>query len=91
MRLRRLNRDAFAHFTPYATYSHGVTRPLTNTDINGRNGTWASSNPAVMLVGPAGKAFALTTGTARISFVFRLAGPVSSWDMKVTAVESPNY
>jgi hypothetical protein len=70
-------------FTPYGTYSDGVTRPMLNSDITGASGTWTSSNPAVMYVTPTGIAYALSAGTAWIYYRSPEGVSFSPWGMTV--------
>jgi hypothetical protein len=72
-------------FTPYATYSDGVTRPMLTTDITGASGTWTSNNPAVMYVNPYGYAVALSPGTAWIYYKSPTGVTFSPWVMTVNS------
>jgi hypothetical protein len=75
-------------FTPQATWSDGVNRPMLNDDYNGlRGGTWTSSNPFVMTINQQGQAYAYGPGTARISFKTANGIMFSPWDMTITAIE----
>jgi hypothetical protein len=73
-------------FTPQATWSDGVTRPVLNSDYNGLKGVWTSSNPKVMYVNQQGQAFAYTAGTTTISFKTESGIPFSPWIMTVQTV-----
>jgi len=55
-------------FTPVGLYRNVAYEPITNTNIYGASGTWASSNPLVMYVNPQGLAYALSGGTANITY-----------------------
>jgi lysophospholipase L1-like esterase len=70
-------------FTPQAWFNSGPTLPLLNADLNGRVGTWASSNPAVMVVDQDGLAFALGAGQAAITFQTNTGLNFSEWIMYV--------
>jgi hypothetical protein len=70
-------------FIPIGVYSDGVARPILNTNFAGMNGTWTSSNLAVMYVSQDGTAIALAPGKARISFTSLNGVQFSPWDMTV--------
>jgi hypothetical protein len=71
-------------FTPYGQYTGGLVEPLTNTNyLTGSNGTWASSDPLVMFVNQSGHAWALTTGTANISYVSPTGVKLNMWTMHI--------
>jgi hypothetical protein len=72
-------------FTPWGAYSDGVTRPLLNTNFVGSSGTWTSNNPSVMYVTPNGLAYALSPGTAWISYVSPGGVSFSPWVMTVSS------
>jgi hypothetical protein len=56
-------------FTPYGIYSGlAAAQPMLNANYAGATGTWASSNPLVMYVSQTGLAWALTPGTAAITY-----------------------
>ncbi len=55
-------------FTAYGFYSDGIPRVLLNTNINGLIGTWSSSNPSVLYIGPNGEAYAYAPGESTINF-----------------------
>jgi hypothetical protein len=71
-------------FVPYGVYSDGSTRTLTNTNLAGSSGTWTSSNPGVMAVSQSGQSWAISPGTARISYRSPNGIGFSPWDMTVT-------
>lgn len=75
--------DAILQFTPVGFYSDGSTHLFMNTNFQGSNGTWTSSNPTVMRVDQDGVAWALYPGTARISYVSPSGVHFSPWDMTV--------
>jgi hypothetical protein len=75
-------------FTPQATYSDGVTRPMWNqpTDVFNSTatvGTWWSTNPKVMDVDQHGHAVAYTAGTANIWFKTASGATFAPWTMYV--------
>jgi len=70
-------------FTPWGTYSDGITRPLLNSNFAGSSGTWTSNNPSVMYVTQTGIAYALSPGTAWISYVSPEGVGFSPWVMTV--------
>jgi hypothetical protein len=72
-------------FTPWGTYSDGGTRPLLNSNFAGSSGIWTSNNPSVMYVTANGHAFALSPGTAWISYVSPEGVSFSPWVMTVTS------
>jgi GDSL-like Lipase/Acylhydrolase family len=72
-------------FTPWGTYSDNVTRPLLNSNFAGSSGTWTSNNPSVMYVTPNGLAYALSPGTAWISYVSPQGVAFSPWVMTVSS------
>jgi hypothetical protein len=55
-------------FVANGAYSDGSTRTLTNTNFAGSSGTWTSSNPGVMVITQSGQSWAISPGTARISY-----------------------
>jgi lysophospholipase L1-like esterase len=71
-------------FVPYGAYSDGSTRTLTNTNFAGSSGTWTSSNPGVMVITQSGQSWAISPGTARISYRSPNGIYFSPWDMTVT-------
>jgi hypothetical protein len=74
---------ATVQFTPQATWTDGVTRPMTNVPYGGALGTWSSSNPKVMTVDQQGFAYAYTPGTATIHFTSATGQVFSPWGMTV--------
>ena len=76
---------AGVQFTPQATWSDGVTRPMQNVPYGGAAGTWTSSNPKVMSVNQQGFAYAFTPGTAQIWFKSASGQTFSPWTMTVFA------
>jgi hypothetical protein len=73
-------------FVPQAKWSDGVVRPMLNQDFNGLQGTWTSSNPAVMYVNQQGQAFPYSVGKANISFKSASGVVFSPWTMTVGLV-----
>jgi hypothetical protein len=78
---------AGVQFTPQATWSDGVTRPMWNIPYNAFNnasmGTWWSTNPKVMSVDQQGHAVAYTSGTAAIWFKSASGVTFAPWTMTV--------
>jgi lysophospholipase L1-like esterase len=72
-------------FTPYGWYSNGLVEPFINSNYVGSSGTWASSNPLVMYVSQTGVAWALTPGTAAITYTAPSGVKFSEWIMYVEA------
>jgi hypothetical protein len=72
-------------FTPYGSYNHGLLEPLINSNYVGSSGTWASNNPLVMYVNQTGVAWALTPGTAAITYTSPSGVKFSEWIMYVGA------
>jgi hypothetical protein len=75
-------------FTPQATWSDGVTRPMWNLPYQGAFntaalGTWWSSNPKVMTINQQGHAVAYTSGTAQMWFKSATGQTFSPWTMTV--------
>ena len=70
-------------FTPQATWSDGVTRPMLNANYDGMQGIWTSSNPSVMYVSQQGVALSIGPGTTSISFVTASGSHFSPWTMTV--------
>jgi hypothetical protein len=75
---------ATVQFTPQATWTDGVTRPMTNVPYGGVLGTWSSSNPKIMTVDQQGFAYAYTPGTATIHFTSTTGQVFSPWGMSVS-------
>lgn len=79
---------ATLQFTPQATWTDGVTRPMTNVPYGGGVlGTWWSSNPKVVAVDQHGLVSAYIPGTALIWFESATGQTFSPWG--VTVVQWP--
>jgi hypothetical protein len=76
---------AGVQFTPQATWSDGVTRPMTNIPYGGVIGTWWSSNAKVITINQQGFAYAYTPGTANIWFQSASGHTFSPWTMTILA------
>jgi hypothetical protein len=74
---------ATLQFTPTATWTDGVSRPMTNVPYGGVLGTWSSSNPKVVGIDQHGFASAYTPGTAMIHFTSATGQVFSPWGMTV--------
>ena len=72
-------------FTPYGWYNNGLVEPFINSSYIGSSGTWASSNPLVMYVSQTGVAWALTPGTATITYTSPSGVKFSEWIMYIRA------
>ena len=72
-------------FTPYGWYNNGLVEPFINSNYVGSSGTWASSNPLVMYVSQTGVAWALTPGTAAITYTAPSGVKFNEWIMYVGA------
>ena len=72
-------------FTPYGWYNNGLVEPFINSNYVGSSGTWASSNPLVMYVSQTGVAWALTPGTAAITYTSPSGVKFNEWVMYVGA------
>ena len=71
-------------FTPYGVYSGlAAAQPMLNSNYAGATGTWASSNPLVMYVSQTGLAWAITSGTAIITYTSPTGVKFSEWIMYV--------
>ncbi len=70
-------------FTPQATWSDGVTRPMLNPNYDGMQGIWSSSNPDVMYINQQGVALSIGPGTTSISFTTANGRHFSPWTMYV--------
>jgi uncharacterized protein YjdB len=57
---------------------------MLNSNYAGATGTWASSNPLVMYVSQSGLAWALTAGTANITYTSPTGVKFSEWTMYVS-------
>ena len=77
-------------FTPQATWSDGVTRPMLNANYDGMQGIWSSSNPSVMYISQQGVALSIGPGTTSISFVTASGSHFSPWTMTVQQESSTN-
>jgi hypothetical protein len=83
---------ASVQFTPQATWTDGVTRPMQNTPSGGTLGTWWSTNPGVMSVNQQGLAYAYNPGTAQIWFKSASGNTFSPWTMNIGPVNQyANY
>jgi hypothetical protein len=76
---------ATLQFTPQATWTDGVTRPMTNVPYHGVLGTWWSSAPKIAGVDQHGFVSAYAPGTATIWFQSATGQTFSPWTMTVTA------
>jgi hypothetical protein len=74
---------AVVQFTPVGYYSDGSQHPMLNTSFQGASGTWASSNPLVMYVNQKGLAWAISSGTASITYTAPNGVAFSRWVMYV--------
>jgi hypothetical protein len=82
--LNTVSPGATLQFTPQATWTDGVTRPMTNVPYGGGVlGTWWSSNPKVVAVDQHGIASAYIPGTATIWFQSATGQTFSPWGMTV--------
>jgi hypothetical protein len=71
-------------FTPYGVYSGlAAAQPLMNSNYAGSTGTWASSNPLVMYVSQTGLAWAISEGTANITYTSPNGVKFSEWTMHI--------
>lgn len=70
-------------FTAIGTYAGGAIYPQTNANIVGATGTWTSSNPLVMYIGPTGLAWTLSAGTAIIRYTSPNGIGFSEWVMHI--------
>ncbi len=71
-------------FTPYGWYNNNpLVAPFVNSPFNGPTGTWTSSNPLVMTVTQSGFAYALTPGTAAITYTSPTGVKFNEWIMNV--------
>jgi lysophospholipase L1-like esterase len=76
--------NAVVQFTPYGYYAGSLVEPFINDSYAGSNGTWASSNPLVMYVNQRGLAYALSVGSAAITYTSPSGVKFSEWVMNVT-------
>jgi hypothetical protein len=74
---------AVVKFIPIGYYSDGSQHALINSTFQGSSGTWTSSNPLVMYVSQTGLAWAISTGTARITYTSPTGVVFSPWVMYV--------
>jgi hypothetical protein len=85
-------------FTPQATWSDGVTRPMLNSPYGEAQGIWWSTNPNVLAVNQHGVAYAYSTalpivpfgtgtGTAQVWFQTSTGHTFSPWGMTVVQPE----
>jgi len=74
-------------FTPYGWYNNGLVEPFVNNTFAGSNGTWASSNPLVMSVSQTGLAWALSPGTAAITYTSPSGVKFNEWIMYIGALQ----
>jgi hypothetical protein len=74
---------AVVQFTPVGYYSDGSQHPMLNTTFQGGSGTWASSNPLVMYVNQKGLAWAISAGTASITYTAPNGVAFSRWVMYI--------
>jgi hypothetical protein len=74
---------AVVQFTPVGYYSDGSQHPMLNTSFQGASGTWASSNPLVMYVNQKGLAWAISAGTASITYTAPNGVQFSRWVMYI--------
>jgi hypothetical protein len=69
-------------FTPYGVYSGlAAAQPMLNSKYAGATGTWASSNPLVFYVSQTGLAWAISHGTAIITYTSPTGVKFSEWIM----------
>jgi hypothetical protein len=71
-------------FTPQATWTDGVTRPMLNVPIGGVLGTWSSSNPKIAAVDRNGVVNAYSPGTTTIHFTTAAGQVFSPWGLTVS-------
>jgi GDSL-like Lipase/Acylhydrolase family/Bacterial Ig-like domain (group 2) len=74
-------------FTPYGWYNNGLVEPFVNNTFEGSSGTWASSNPLVMSVSQTGVAWALSPGTAAITYTSPSGVKFNEWIMYIGALQ----
>jgi acyl-CoA thioesterase I len=74
-------------FTPYGWYNNNpLVAPFVNATFAGPTGTWTSSNPLVMYVTQTGFAFALSPGTASITYTSPTGVKFNQWVMNVGCI-----
>lgn len=88
--VNQVNSGGGVQFTPHATWSDGVNRPMMNCPYRGSLGIWWSSNPKVMDVDQHGLAYAYTAGTATIWFRSASGSTFSPWIMNVNGQFGPS-
>jgi RHS repeat-associated protein len=72
------------HVTPTGTFTaKSWEKDQLNSNYAGATGTWASSNPLVMYVSQTGLAWAITSGTANITYTSPTGVKFSEWTMYV--------
>jgi hypothetical protein len=75
-------------FTPYGWYNNNpLVAPFVNGTFAGSTGTWTSSNPLVMTVTQSGFAYALTPGTAAITYTSPTGVKFNEWIMYVGCLD----
>jgi uncharacterized protein YjdB len=62
----------------------GTYQSIINSNVTGSSGTWASSNPLAMYVNQQGLAYALSSGTANITYTSPTGVRFSEWTMYIT-------
>jgi GDSL-like Lipase/Acylhydrolase family len=78
-------------FTPYGWYNNNpLVAPFVNATFAGSTGTWTSSNPLVMTVTQSGFAYALTPGTAAITYTSPTGVKFNEWVMTVGCLGCTN-
>jgi hypothetical protein len=75
---------AVIEFPPMGLYSGGSQQPLFNSNFQGSNGTWTSSNPLVLYISPTGLAWAISSGSAIIRYTSPGGVSFSEWIMYIT-------
>jgi hypothetical protein len=77
--------EAVYQFTPYGAFAGLATaQPFLNANFAGSTGTWASSNPLVVYVSQTGLAWALSAGTANVTYTSPTGVKFSEWTMTIT-------
>jgi hypothetical protein len=75
---------AVIDFAPTGLYSDGSQQPLFNSNFQGSNGTWTSSNSLVLYISSTGLAWAISSGSAIIRYTSPSGVSFSEWIMYVT-------
>lgn len=75
--------ENYIQFTPQGYYNNGLVEPFLNDNFAGASGVWASSNPLVMYVSQNGLAYALSGGSAIITYTSPTGVRFSEWIMNV--------